>query len=204
MNNNKHHRMKKNIARTKAIYIMLSLTGTGVSRMIKMYTREPYSHASISLDEELDEMYSFARKKVHNPFNAGFIKEDINTGVFAAYKGTQCCIYRYMITEAQYEKIKIVIEDFKKEQDKYTYSYLGVVLLTIHKARRSAYKFFCSEFVAYMLEQAGENLFNKESELVRPFDIRTCKKLNKVYEGRLDEYRNYLSNQQNLYKEQNA
>ncbi len=175
----------------KSIYIVLSLTGTGASRLIKLYTREPYSHASIALDSELKEMYSFARRRIHNPFTAGFIKEEIDKGVFGVYKDTMCCVYRHEITASQYEIIKNEIEKFKENADQYTYSYLGVFYQILHKPRKSAYKYFCSQFVAYTLEKSGENLFDKRSEMVRPIDIRKCEKLDKIYEGRLTDYRKY-------------
>ena len=53
---------------------MLTFTGTTLSRVIKIYTRNDYSPASIALDPELSEMYSFGRKKPRNPFIGGFIK----------------------------------------------------------------------------------------------------------------------------------
>ncbi len=58
----------------RKIYIVLTQTKTYPARAIRLYTNEPYAHASIALDENLDEMYSFARKGLYNPFNAGFIR----------------------------------------------------------------------------------------------------------------------------------
>ena len=39
------------------VYIVISQTGTILSRIIKLLTRKNYNHASISLDKELNEMY---------------------------------------------------------------------------------------------------------------------------------------------------
>ena len=50
----------------KEIYLILTYTGTIPSKMIKMYTKYTYSHVSLSLDKDLSEMYSFARR---NPYN---------------------------------------------------------------------------------------------------------------------------------------
>lgn len=63
-----------------SVYIVLSKTQTLPSRVIKLWTREPYAHTSLAMDVELKEMYSFARKHLHNPFDCGFINEDITTG----------------------------------------------------------------------------------------------------------------------------
>lgn len=42
----------------KQIYIVLTHTGTVLSRMIKMYTKGKFSHISIAFDKDLNEMYS--------------------------------------------------------------------------------------------------------------------------------------------------
>ena len=46
----------------KTIYIVLTDTGTLLSKTIGMYTRKDLNHASIAFDEQLTEMYSFGRK----------------------------------------------------------------------------------------------------------------------------------------------
>ena len=42
----------------KEIYIVLTHTGTVLSRIIKNYTQDEFSHVSISLDKELKDKYS--------------------------------------------------------------------------------------------------------------------------------------------------
>ena len=58
------------------IYIVISQTGTLFSRALKVATRHPYNHVSISLDRELNAMYSFARRNIYCPWIAGFIEEN--------------------------------------------------------------------------------------------------------------------------------
>ena len=77
----------------KYIYVMLSRTHTIPARLIRLYSRVPYSHTSIALDPELSQMYSFARKGVWNPLNSGFIREDINSGILGRDKNVYCSIY---------------------------------------------------------------------------------------------------------------
>ena len=61
----------------RKIYIVLSFTGTILSRIVRFYTRKEYSHVSIALDENLDEMYSFGRLNPYNAFIGGFVHEGI-------------------------------------------------------------------------------------------------------------------------------
>ena len=45
----------------KKIYLVLAHTGTTLATIIKYYTKDEFSHVSIALDDELEEMYSFGR-----------------------------------------------------------------------------------------------------------------------------------------------
>lgn len=175
----------------REIYIMLSQTRTYFARLIKLYTREPYAHASIAFDEDLEEMYSFARLRPKNPFITGFVEEDINDGVFGSCVETTCSVYSLKVTQEQYDKLKSEVEIFKKNREKYSYNFLGIVGVMIHKPVNSENRYFCSQFVAYLLEKSGIHLFNKSCGLVRPFDIRMCPKLKKIYQGKLVDYRDY-------------
>lgn len=53
-------------------------TGTLPGIIIKLFTRYQYSHILISLDMSLTKMYSFGRKTLFNPLNAGFVIENID------------------------------------------------------------------------------------------------------------------------------
>ncbi|TAH72149.1 MAG: hypothetical protein EWM47_04035 [Anaerolineaceae bacterium] len=180
----------------KTIYIVLSQTKTYPARAIRFYTHEPYAHASIAFDEDLEEMYSFARRGTYNPFNAGFIREYIDKGVFGRFDTTACSIYRLLITEDQYISLRSEIEVFKQNKNTYSYNYLGLIGAAFNIPVRSKQRYFCSQFVAYVLEQSGIHIFNKCYALVKPRDIRINPNLTTVYEGRLSLYRFYKNKYQ--------
>ena len=69
----------------KKIYIVLTYTGTWLSKVVRFYTRKDYSHVSISLDENLNNMYSFGRINPYNPFSCGFVKESPRHGTFKRF-----------------------------------------------------------------------------------------------------------------------
>lgn len=173
------------------VYIVLSQTSTYPARAIRLYTHEPYAHASIAFDEDLKEMYSFARKGIYNPFNAGFIREYIDKGVFGRFSSTECSIFRLQITEQQYINLRNEIDVFKRNRDNYSYNYLGLIGAAFNIPIRSKQRYFCSQFVAYVLEQSGINIFDKCYALVKPRDIRVNPYLLALYEGRLSMYRSY-------------
>jgi len=180
--------VQKKSERNRKLYIILSYSGTAPAKLIKLWTREPYSHASIAFEEDLSEMYSFARKGIWNPFNAGFIREDIHTGIFGKKENTKCNIYCIKVTEEQYLAVRKEIEKFKSMQDVFSYNYLGIWYAAINKSVPRKNKYFCSQFVAEVLKRSGINIFFKNSDLVRPRDIRLNPWLKTVYKGKLTDY----------------
>ena len=197
-----------------SVYIVLSKTQTLPSRVIKLWTREPYAHTSLAMDVELtmrdaenapraqvrgvkkevlqEHMYSFARKHLHNPFDCGFINEDITTGVFGRDVQTTCRIGRLRVTKQQYEKIMEILEQFKSEKAFYRYNYLGILGVMCQRSVERRYNYFCSQFVSYVLRKAGISLIMKKPGLTCPRDFRMCDDLEIIYEGKLRNYRNYL------------
>ena len=109
------------------VYILLTDTGTLFTKSIKKYTKAPYNHASISFDPELNDMYSFGRKKPNNPIHGGFVKEDIFTGTYSKYPNTTCVIYKLEVTDRDIEKMKRVLNIFIKNQNKFLYNLIGTL-----------------------------------------------------------------------------
>ena len=170
----------------KRIYIVLTYTGTIPSRIIKFYTKKIYSHISISLDGDLNEMYSFARLNPYNAFYAGFLHERIGEGTFKRFKNTKCLVYFMEITDEQYEIIKNTVEYVKENRKKYKFNMLGLFMVSLHRRRIKRYFFYCAEFVRYVLQKAeiGENL----PDIIKPEDFKNLEGLHLVYEGLLNEY----------------
>ncbi len=176
----------------KDLFILLSRTHTIPSKIIRFLNPMPYVHASIAFDENLSEMYSFARKRVHYPFYCGLIDEDINKGIYARKKSTECLVLRLPVTEEVYQKAHDYVESFKEHRRRYGYNYLGVLAVKFHRALERKYDYFCTQFVDKVLQVSGINLFGKVPGLVTPEDYRTSDKLEHFYEGLLRNYRLWL------------
>ncbi len=174
------------------IYVLLSRTHTVPARLIRLYTKEPYSHASIALDIELKELYSFARKYRYNPFDSGFVREDLDKGVFGADKNVQCRVYEVPVTEEQYEHIHDEISHFVKNKEDYGYNYIGLFGAMFGKNVEDGTHFLCSQFVSHVFYRGGIKLFSKDKGLIRPFDFHMKLKDKEIYAGKLNEYRDFL------------
>ncbi|GAK41587.1 hypothetical protein TCA2_4078 [Paenibacillus sp. TCA20] len=173
---------------SRSVYILLTNTGTLFTKMIQSYTRAPYNHASISFDRELSELYSFGRKHPNNPLNGGFVKEDIKTGTFSKYPDTTCVLYELRVTDREVVKMKRVLQIFIRSHRKYIYNILGVIGITLKEPVEFSNSYFCSQFVAEILQRSGIKLWNKLPALVTPEDFRQCDRLKLIYEGKLSEY----------------
>lgn len=171
----------------KGIYLILTHTGTLPSRMIKSFTKDEFSHVSISLDIDLEEMYSFGRLRLYNFFIAGFVHESINEGTFKRFYKTKAKIYYLKVTDEQYELIKEAINQIWNDREKYKFNMLGLFAVSIHKKIKREYYFYCAEFVKYVLEKAGIN--TDLPDIVKPEDFKQIEGLEEIYSGYLRKYK---------------
>ena len=98
------------------VYIVISQTGTLLSRIIKLVTKAEYNHASISLAPDLDVMYSFGRKHPYNPFWGGFVKESPRWGTFKRFSQTRIMVLELAVTEEQIASLKQQQETLQQQQ----------------------------------------------------------------------------------------
>lgn len=168
---------KINQERMKPIFITLT-GGTKLgSNIIKTFTGSEYSHSGISLDSNFDKIYTF-----NTP---GFVVEDLKSYKFI----NKYAIYIKMVPITVYNNIKYFIENlFIKNQNKYKYNHLVVASVPL-KANIKAhnFKFFCSEFVDYILKIVGIDITGKDSTKVTPQDFSKTKELILVDKGTKQE-----------------
>ncbi|WP_179088079.1 hypothetical protein [Paenibacillus sp. FSL R7-0273] len=169
----------------KNIYIVLSGTGTAFSGLIKWFTKAELNHASIAFDSGLQEVYSFGRKKVHNPFVAGLIRENFE---HPFYSTADCAIYEMNVSQEEYDTMYNHVLGMMVNQGRYKYHLLGLigVLLNVRFDREDAY--FCSHFVASVCEEAACRPVAKPSCFVTPEDFAESLCANKIYSGKLAYY----------------
>lgn len=175
----------------KKIYILLSDTGTILTRMIKSYTKQPYNHASIAFDTELNEVYSFGRKTARNPFIGGFVREDLQSVLF---RQANCTIYSLTITNDEYKRMHQYIQDIADKKKDYRYNFIGLFGVMFNKPIKRKNAFFCSQFVASVLMENKIIDFEKDPSLTQPSDLPHLGDFQLIYEGRIKDYQNMNSN----------
>lgn len=172
----------------KKIYIVLTYTGTILSKLVKMYTKKEYSHVSIALDEDLEEMYSFGRLNPYNPFLAGFVQEHKDKGTFKRFKKTKTRIYSLQVKDEQFDKVVSIIKDMKNNKLYYHFNFWGLIGVILHYKIKRENFFYCAEFVKYVLEES--NIEKDLPDIIKPEDFKEINGLNIVYSGILKEYGN--------------
>ena len=165
----------------KKVYIVLTHTKTILSRLIKEFTKCEFSHVSISLDIDLNKMYSFGRLNAYNPFFAGFVHEYINKGTFKRFYKTKTKVYSLNVTDEEYVKIENTINQIKAEKEKYKFNIIGLVAAGVHKKIGNDHSFYCAEFVKYVLENAG--IKTNLPEIVKPEHFESLEDINEIYYG---------------------
>ena len=177
---------KERVIHIQKIYIILTHTGTVLSKIIKKWTKDEFSHVSIALDEDLEKMYSFGRLNPYNPFWGGFVQEGIHIGTFKRFKKTEAFVYSLEITHQQYMKIRNEIKKIKEHKKEYCFNVLGLLAVGFHRKFQPNHSFYCAEFVKYILEKA--DIKTNLPQIVKPEDFKYIKGYKVIYKGKLRKY----------------
>ena len=171
----------------KYVYVLLTRTGTMPARFIHIFTGGDFTHASLTLHPVTNDFYSYGRRKLHNPFYAGLIHEDIHSFVFAQYPDCNCAVYAIPVSEESYEKIGQAITYYMSHYDRCRYNFLGMLPAKIGIRITRRYHFTCSQFVAMLLHRAEEVQMPKDPYLMMPNDFQNIPGVQCIYRGKLKD-----------------
>ncbi len=184
----------------KTIYILLTRTHTIFSRGIRLLTGAPFTHAALSVAQSPTEFwreagdalcrngfYSFGRKNPWLPFPAGFTMESGENGYLRTFPATQCALLAIDITEEAYRSICVRLAKMEKTERYYHYNLLGALLCGVGIPFPRRRRYFCSQFVADLLERSGAVVLPKPVQLMRPVDFAFLCGARVVYMGTVGE-----------------
>ncbi|MFC4410408.1 hypothetical protein ACFOZY_08225 [Chungangia koreensis] len=169
----------------REIFIVLTDTGTLLTRMIRLYTKLPLNHVSIAFDDSLTEVYSFGRKRPHNPFIGGFVREDFSSFFF---QHSACGIYRCKVSAEDYDRMLKRIRNIEEQKHKYRYNFIGLFGVMFNREIKRERAFFCSQFVATILNECEEEIVRCSPYLIQPQHFMVSEQLELVYAGDLANY----------------
>lgn len=163
--------------RKRKIYVLLTRFPNLGSKIISKITSFYYTHASIGLEDDLNTFYSFVTK--------GFIVEKIDRYIRPDRDPYPCMLYEIEVTNEVYEKIKSIINVFIIEKKNLRYTKLGFALCLFRVSYQKQNRFFCSQFVAYVLKYSGAVCFQKDSSLFLPKDFSRMNEAKYVFSGNM-------------------
>ncbi|MBQ9988668.1 MAG: hypothetical protein IJP30_02920, partial [Clostridia bacterium] len=111
--------------------------------------------------------------------------------VYARKTQTDCCVLSLPVTNKEYRRVKRIVKRYLLRKDMLAYNYLGILGCVLNRPIYREGRYFCSQFVATVLEEAGIRLFEVQPGLVRPRDFRVSPSFDRVYAGRLCDYRKF-------------
>ena len=143
------------------VYIVLSDTRSPAGKLIAFFTGHRYTHVSLAFDRELRTLVSFnSGYGINRP---GLNRE--RPADLLLTPESSFVVYRIAVTAAQREAMAGEIRRIDREGS--SYNLLGVLVRRSFKPNIM----FCSQFVHSLLEDAGIELFGKDSAAVRPMDF---------------------------------
>ena len=161
----------------KDIYVAFLTSNYKMSAFIRRFTRNKFSHITISESPTLEKMYSFARKYQNTPFVGGFVIE-LPSRYFISEKKVPVKVCRIPLEDEEYDKVMARIASFKQTPDQYKYNYFSALAYWFKRPYRKKDAFICIEFVLYAL---GIDEFMTIKEFEKRLEN------NVIYEGYMDE-----------------
>lgn len=172
----------------KYIYVILTRTLTMPGKVIRRISGNSYSHASIALDKNFNEMYSFARFHYQNPIVGGFVHENVQTLSLGRDEDVFVKIFRIPVTSYQYNRLRRYIKHFKENEDKYMYNLLALILYPTGIKFKIRDSYICTEFVAHLLESIGVEKSELKNNRVTPSELINILSKYEYYDGSLQNY----------------
>ena len=176
-----------NTADLYPVYINLFSNNTNFGKLIRKVTGSAYSHATISLDSSMNNMYSFSDIPFSHDrfFGAGFVRESIYSPMYR--RNEFFTVLMTFVSKEERDIIQSKINYFVENHTKFKYNDIGLIqyYLNFKETKRhdeeKKKRWFCSEFVSYMCKSGNITGFN--DILLSPQDIKNINNPNVINLG---------------------
>lgn len=163
------------------LYVVLSRTPTKVAKIIRHVSKSTFSHAAISLDANLEQIYGFSRPQYEAPFLGKLVKESFTSYTLNQNIEVPVCVYRLPVSKEKYVYVQNKIYEFMQDPE-IIYNMFSVVTYPISKGFETYKAYTCIEFVAMILKEVGYPI-DRPYHAYLPDDMIDFLKEYKYYEG---------------------
>lgn len=136
------------------LYVVFAATPYRMGQMIRLVTREPYNHVAIALEEDLSELYAFARRYYRTPLYGGFVTEHPYRYHHQG-RTADICLCRLPIDEAAATALRRRLDHMRDHAQHYLYNHLSALAAPIHRKISVPDAFTCAEFAVSVLCEMG-------------------------------------------------
>lgn len=171
------------------VYVLLShRSASTLSNVIKALTHSQFSHAALSFDPKLTHMYSFGRNSP-NSSKGSFRLESIKKDAYAMGE-VPYSLYVVPCTAEQCKLIKKRLKYFAANKSNFTFDMAGLVKNGLGIESEPDDKWFCSRFVADVLNAGAPNgtKYVEHPSLMDPDDFRHTNFAQYVCGGLISDY----------------
>ena len=156
------------------LYLMISRTDTQIGRIIRVFSRYPYNHVSLSIDPQLREWVSFGRFRKDTPLYAGFIRETAER--YLSNDGdTPVRLFRLEISQGKYQQLKGLFANAGYGETKLIYNLYDAIASSVHVKIPITGAYTCLSFASMVLGKRYMSIRDLND------DLRPCM----IYEGPL-------------------
>lgn len=149
------------------VYIVCMHSGTALANIIQKWTHDEFSHVALSFEPDLDPMYTFGRKSAGG---GGFSIENPNMKFFRDRPNMPWAIYVTFASPNEIAMMKEKVMYFIRRESVFTYDFVGLTKIAFNKKYENPTSFFCSGFVADVL-QSGNQINDRSYSLYKPQDL---------------------------------
>lgn len=138
----------------KYIYVVFSNTPYRIGKLIRQVTHNRFNHVSISLDEEMRQMYSFARRYYRTPLLGGFVQET-NSRFYPNGKQADIRLCRIPVTAQQAGDLSEQLSQMHQQREQYLYNHLSALGALVRQPIPVRDAYTCVEFCVEVLHGIG-------------------------------------------------
>ena len=179
----------------KPVFIVLLYSDSDFDHKAEKFVKnQEFWHASIGFGASLSKTYSFNYDECEaNKYKGGLSYES-----FSFYKsehptGTMevSCIF---VSKAKYDQLRTVLDYYIENKEKTKYSFINLAYSLFGRAKKNGMKFnlVCSTFVDTILKSVNVKLNDKQTNLVKPDDLKyndSKEKQFKLFKGKIVDYK---------------
>lgn len=149
--------------------IIVSRTPTKFATCIRHFGNMTYNHTSVFLDDDLDNIYAFARPEHLGIFKGTLVKESLDRFTLRRNIDVPVKVLRFPITDEQYNQLQAIIYNIYNDPE-YIYNLFSVLSYPITKGFDTYKAYSCIEFSMTLLKKIGYK-FEKPIPRYKPDEL---------------------------------